>query len=369
MKKYDVALSFAGEDRKHARELAEHLKERRIKVFFDEFEESHLWGQNLYSHLSDIYQNRCQYVVIFVSAAYAKKLWTKVEREAAQAKAFSEPDPYILPIRLDDTQVQGILPTVGYVDWFAKGSAAIADMILERLGRAINHKDGAEMIRIPEGQFKMGSTQKPDDRTPERIVRLDTYYIYKYPVTVAQFKSFCEDAKYSWNFWTCFECEPQDEHPMVCVDWADAAAYADWAGVKLPTEAQWEKAARGVEGLRFPWGNSWEPGWCMDQRFQYGTAGWPVEIGTFPRGASPYGVEDMCGNIWEWCADWYDPGYYRSAVAENPRGPEQGTSRVKRGCGWKDDINFPVNFESSFRYHQEPGFKYRLDGFRCVREI
>src|SRR5205085_10915442 len=188
-----------------------------------------------------------------------------------------EPDPYILPIRLDETQVPGILPTVGYVDWFAKGPATIADMLVERLGRRINAKDGAEMIRIAAGEFKMGSTYEPDDRRPERVIRLDSYYVYKYPVTVAQFKSFCEEANYSWNFWACFECKPQDNHPMVCVDWADAIAYCDWADVALPTEAQWEKAARGPEGLRFPWGNDWDESKCEDRRLQYGTAGWPVE--------------------------------------------------------------------------------------------
>src|SRR5262245_6810319 len=235
MNKYDVALSFAGEDRQHARELATHLKMRHLNVFFDAFETSHLWGQNLYSHLCDIYQNRSQYVVIFMSAAYAKKSWTKLEREAAQAAAFSKPDPYILPVRLDTTPVPGILPTVGYIDWFLKGAEAIADMILEKLGKAINHRDEAEMIRIPAGEFIMGSNHEPDDRMPQRIVRLDSYYIYKYPVTVAQFQLFCKSTGYRWSFWACFECTPKQNHPMVCVDWSDAVAYCDWAGVALPT--------------------------------------------------------------------------------------------------------------------------------------
>ena len=368
MKNYDIALSFAGEDRQYARELAQLLDARGVKVFFDEFEEHELWGQNLYSHLCEIYQNRSQYVVIFISEAYKRKLWTKVEREAAQAKAFTKPDPYILPIRLDDSQIEGILPTVGYVNWFSKGAKAVADMLLSKLGRATNPMDEAEMVRIPEGEFIMGSNKKPKNRNPEHVVRLDSFYIYKYPVTLKQFRNFCRATGYGWHGEHGFECRPKDNHPAVCVSWHDAVAYCDWAGVTLPTEAQWEKAARGTDARRFPWGNEWDEGRCEYRRLMWGVAGYPVEVGSFPRGTSPYGVEEMCGNIWEWCADWYDPDYYANSPRENPKGPESGEHRVKRGCGWQDQIEwFQLNFECSFRDHREPGFTYRLVGFRCVK--
>lgn len=113
---YDIALSFAGEDRQYARELAELLTNTKFAVSYDEYEQSTLWGRNLYTHLSDIYQNKARFCVMFISQHYAKKLWTKREREAAQARAFRESEEYILPLRLDDTVLPGLEDTVGYID-------------------------------------------------------------------------------------------------------------------------------------------------------------------------------------------------------------------------------------------------------------
>jgi hypothetical protein len=114
--RYDVALSFAGEDRVHARKLAELLRDNGLSVFYDEYEQATLWGRNLYSHLSDVYQNKARYCLMFISSNYARKLWTKRERESAQARAFRESREYILPLRLDDTALPGIEDTVGYID-------------------------------------------------------------------------------------------------------------------------------------------------------------------------------------------------------------------------------------------------------------
>lgn len=113
---YDVAFSFAGEDREHARVLAQLITAAHFSVFYDEYEQSTLWGKNLYSHLSDIYQNKARYCLMFISSHYARKLWTKREREAAQTKAFKENREYILPLRLDDTSLPGIEDTIGYLD-------------------------------------------------------------------------------------------------------------------------------------------------------------------------------------------------------------------------------------------------------------
>jgi len=114
--RYDVALSFAGEDRVHARRIAELIRHAGFTVFYDEYEQSSLWGKNLYSHLSDVYQNKARYCLMFISESYAKKLWTKRERESAQARAFREGREYILPLRLDDTALPGVEDTVGYID-------------------------------------------------------------------------------------------------------------------------------------------------------------------------------------------------------------------------------------------------------------
>jgi len=132
--KYHVALSFAGEDRERVRSIAHLLVAAELSVFYDEYEQSSLWGRNLYTHLSDVYQNKAKYCLMFISKFYAKKLWTKREREAAQARAFRESIEYILPLRLDDTELPGIEPTVGYVDLRQTSDEQVVRLILEKLG-------------------------------------------------------------------------------------------------------------------------------------------------------------------------------------------------------------------------------------------
>jgi hypothetical protein len=132
---YGAALSFAGEDRFYAEALADALHRHGIKVFYDEYEKSNLWGKNLYTYLSDVYQNKARYCVMFLSQHYATKLWTNHEREAAQARAFSENVEYILPVRLDDTNIPGILPTTAYVSWPPETAETIADMIMTKLDK------------------------------------------------------------------------------------------------------------------------------------------------------------------------------------------------------------------------------------------
>lgn len=130
---YDVALSFAGEDRAYAKELAELLRDAEFTVFYDEYEQSSLWGRNLYTHLSDVYQNKARYCVMFLSEHYAKKLWTKRERESAQARAFKDSSEYILPLRLDDTSIPGIEDTVGYLDLRQLTVRDVFQRLLEKL--------------------------------------------------------------------------------------------------------------------------------------------------------------------------------------------------------------------------------------------
>jgi hypothetical protein len=130
---YDVALSFAGEDRSNALALATILRRNDVSVFYDDFEKSNLWGEDLYSYLSDLYRRRAKYCVMFLSSNYAKKLWTNHERKAAQERAFQDNRAYILPIRLDDTEIPGMLSTVGYLRWDEEDAASIADMIVTKL--------------------------------------------------------------------------------------------------------------------------------------------------------------------------------------------------------------------------------------------
>jgi hypothetical protein len=130
---YDVALSFAGEDRQYVHRVAKALLDKGVKVFYDKFEVADLWGKDLYSHLADVYGNQARFTVMFISAAYAAKLWTTHERKAAQAKAFTQNSEYILPVRFDETEVPGLLPTTGYVSAKQIPPAKLASLIIEKL--------------------------------------------------------------------------------------------------------------------------------------------------------------------------------------------------------------------------------------------
>lgn len=130
---YDVAISYAGEDNNYADALADALQKRGVKVFYDRYEKSTLWGKNLYTYLSDLYQKKAHFSILFLSQHYASKLWTNHEREAAQARAFHEHNEYILPIRLDDTEIPGILPTVDYLRWPPENAETIADIIKAKI--------------------------------------------------------------------------------------------------------------------------------------------------------------------------------------------------------------------------------------------
>jgi len=224
----------------------------------------------------------------------------------------------------------------------------------------INPKDGAEMVYIPAGEFIMGSNDRADEEEPQRSVYLDGYWMYRHPVTVAQYRKFCSETRRkmpdppSWGW--------KDDHPIVNVTWHDAKAYADWAGVQLPTEAQWEKAARGTDRRAYPWGNEFDASKAVcgvRRRSEKSTA----PVGSIPSGASPYGCLDMAGNVWEWCADWYDEDYYRSAPNRNPTGPASGSRRVLRGGSWGS--NYSGNVRAALRDVCMPGGRYCGLGFRC----
>jgi len=220
----------------------------------------------------------------------------------------------------------------------------------------INPIDGAEMIWIPPGEFLMGDDDISDN--PRRTVTLSGYWIYKNLVTVGQYRKYCEAtgakmppeprAKYGVGFnygWRKLD------HPVVNVTWHDATAYSKWAGVVLPTEAQWEKAARGTDARRYPWGEDFIASelWCSKE--------WPGDVsGTTAvgrYGMSPYGCTDICGNVWQWCADRYD-------VCDQEH-------RGLRGGGWY--CNSPGFFRCAYRNTDRLGGREGVYGFRCARTL
>ena len=261
----------------------------------------------------------------------------------------------------------------------------------KRLPKTITGKDGADMVLIPAGEFIMGSPEGEgnNDEQPQHTVFLDAFYIAAYEVTNDQFKKFLEanpqwrkdkiKGKYhggdylkDWDH-TNYP-SGKANHPVVYISWYAAAAYAQWVGAKLPTEAQWEKAARGgFLGKQYPWGDEITHD---DANYYYSGAGGHdasrSPVGSFP--ANGYGIFDMAGNVWEWCADAYDTDYYKGSSKNNPMGPgtvlvfanDDFTSvknaRVLRGGPW---LNEPKSLRCAFRLGIEPTYSTFNVGFRC----
>ena len=205
--------------------------------------------------------------------------------------------------------------------------------------RVVWEKDNSEMVLVPSGNFDMGDHLDEMSNAPVHRIELDAFYMDIYEVTVAQFKEFVTRSgyKYGGNWNDVAKYSPSDDYPMVYVSWNDAVAYADWVGKRLPTEAEWEYAARGsLVGNRYPLGNQITH---KDANYSGATTQGKIN-GTLPVHtfqANGYGLFNMAGNVWEWCSDWYDAEYYKVSSTKNPLGPSNGTNRVLRGGSWAND--------------------------------
>lgn len=228
----------------------------------------------------------------------------------------------------------------------------------------INPVDGAVVVYVPEGEFLMGSedSDADSDEAPEHQVWLDAFWFYQHEVTNDEYRA-CVDAGECTapSKVEIFSDPKYNHHPVMHVSWFDADAYCQWAGGRLPTEAEWEKAARGTDGRKYPWGN--ESPTCNLANF-FGCVGWAAPVGSYPDGVSPYGALDMAGNVWEWVADWYDTDYFSRSDYENPIGPQKGIRRVGRGGSiWVDEWSLRV----SNRQGGHPVLTLSSGlGFRCV---
>ena len=226
-------------------------------------------------------------------------------------------------------------------------------------------KDGSEMALIPAGSFEMGDHLDGMSNAPVHRVELDAFYMDVHEVTVGQFREFVNQSGYSYNRWNDVAVySPGDGYPMVYVSWNDATAYAKWAGKRLPTEAEWEYAARGgLNGKRYPWGDD-----ITHDDANYAGAGgkdkWGscAPVGSFA--ANGYGLYDMAGNVWEWCSDWYGSDYYSKSPLRNPQGPSSGSTRVLRGGSWYDP-NFGQRAAGRL-FNFGPTDTHGNFGFRCV---
>lgn len=228
----------------------------------------------------------------------------------------------------------------------------------------IKRQDGHELILIPEGEFLLGPNR--------RSIYLDSFYMDATPVTNRQFKLFMDvtgykpsdsSAKRFLSHWEGLQCPTKWlEHPVVFVSWFDARAYAAWAGLHLPTEAQWEKAARGEKGRKYPWGRE-DP---TPSRAHFGRKKHTtVAVRSHPKGVSPYGIHDMAGNVWEWCEDVDVPSFYSDGPTHNPRNVLRGEhpKYVLRGGSWMYDAR---SLKTTKRTSYEPHFRLDDVGFRCI---
>ncbi len=242
--------------------------------------------------------------------------------------------------------------------------------------------DGMLMVYVPAGEFSMGSNDENPDEKPMHTVSLDAYWIDKTEVTNAMYavcveKGACQPPSYSGSNTrgSYYRDAQYAGYPVIYVDWNKAQAYCQWAGVRLPTEAEWEKAARGMDGRNYPWGNTFDGSkanycdrncsndWVADKNQDDGYAE-TSPVGAYPSGASPYGALDMAGNVWEWVNDWYGETYYSESPLQNPQGPSSGSYRVLRGGSWysSEDV-----LRSAIRNGLDPTNTNNNNGFRCSR--
>ena len=244
-----------------------------------------------------------------------------------------------------------------------------------------------EMVRVPAGSFIMGSDKKVDHNAyrpefPQRNVYVDAFDIDKFEVTTVRFLKFVlatnRPPLIDWQYDGGNFQETMVNHPVMHVSWFDADAYCKWAGKRLPTSAEWEKAARGEDGRIYPWGN--EPAGLSRANFgRTGLSGpvrdrperlllYPpiISVDKYENAVSPYGVFQMAGNVAEWTADWYDPDYYKNAPNRNPKGPEKGTQKAFRGGGWIDST---PSVRPAQRNGADPNTKMNWLGFRCARDL
>ncbi|MDQ6734895.1 MAG: formylglycine-generating enzyme family protein [Nitrospirota bacterium] len=260
---------------------------------------------------------------------------------------------------------------------FSFGETACAGSSMKPASALVG-KDGAPMIMVPAGSFPMG-VPKGDrdggrDEYPRHEVMLDNYYIDTYEVTHGRYAEFVkatghripENPKYpKRTLWSDHLSDSLSERPVINVDWQDADAYCRWAGKRLPTEAEWEKAARGTDDRRFPWGNVEPTHEHLNFNQQWQGEKTLMPVGSYEAGKSPFGAYDMAGNVWEWVADWYDPLYYEKSPTANPKGPDSGTNKVLRSSGWSVETPLVRLFT---RVKSDPTNRNDSTGFRCAAD-
>jgi formylglycine-generating enzyme required for sulfatase activity len=394
-----VFLSYSSVDRKLAEAIQLALRAQGHTVFFDRTDLPP--GEEYDTRIRRAIEKSQLFVFLITPDSLEAGSYTLTELGIAQ-KTWNHPAGRLLPVVLRPTPLDRIPPylrSVTLLDPEGNVTAAVADAVhriararrlalLKGMGKAMaiaavacigaylywayrpsafetTGKDGASAVFIPAGKFTMGD----DEAAPLREIYVDGFYIDKYEVTVLRYAKFLETTGgiRPPDRWEEAGLDSAKDLPVIGVDWHDADAYCRWAGKRLPTEAEWEKAARGTDGRRYPWGDD-RP---IPARAVFGkSSGSPYKAGLAPvgdrdAGKSPYGAQDLAGNASEWVADWFAESFLRGDV-RNPKGPESGVGKVIRGGGWYDS---PDRINSSRRMYASPGTRSDDVGFRCVKDF
>jgi formylglycine-generating enzyme required for sulfatase activity len=220
-----------------------------------------------------------------------------------------------------------------------------------------------EMALVPEGWFSMGSNGGPPSTRPLHSVFVSSFEIAITEVTVEQFQAFARDSGRMPLVWTGGVLAMDPHYPVTGILWEEASAFCEWYGLRLPTEAEWEKAARGTDQRAYPWGDFWDPSLANTTR---GGARGVVVVGSLPGGASPYGILDMCGNVQEWVADYFSPTYYQESPSRDPMGPQLVLDRGLRGGSWASPASQSTTYFRNSSHSVSPNDEV---GFRCARSI
>lgn len=305
------------------------------------------------------------------------------------------PLPLPGPPAIVPTPATPVLPPLG-----SQKTAKIMPTPSQLLGSKITGKDGAAMVLIPGGEFSMGTSDRDfkwltgtckdcaandfADEMPQHSVTLGPFYLDIHEVTRGRYQAFVKATG------APMPASPGGSLPVTGVTWEQAKAYCEWTGKRLPTEAEWEKAARGTDGRLFPWGGIWDKAvnnsasrwggfdifsakqqsiwWKQEGEAMFmkgGPAAVLLPVGSLPSGTSPYGIYDMAGSVWEWVADWYDAHYYLSGQAENPKGPSSGQYKVIRGGAWDSRA---IEVRVTHRNGVPPNSRTENIGFRCAQD-
>jgi formylglycine-generating enzyme required for sulfatase activity len=390
-----IFLSYASQDIESAKAIYLALRDQGHRVFFDRAELPA--GDEYHNRIRAAIEKSRLFLFLISPNAVDAGSYTLTELDIAD-KAGSK----VLPVMIEKTPIESLPASIKGITFLQPDGSLPAAVAAEvhRIASSLRRKhikqslaafvlvgivagvvvyalrmrsrteivgrDGAPAAVIPTGTFIMGD----DEESPRREIFVDAFYLDRYEVTVARYAAFMKD---TGNLkppdeWETVDLKNGGDLPVVGVNWQDASGYCQWAGKRLPTEAEWEKAARGNDERKYPWGN--DP--PTAERARYGK---PYEnpvyrdgvarVGSHANDRSPFGIFDLAGNVTEWVADWFSESFPEGDV-RNPKGPDSGSGKVLRGASWYEPAE---RLGVTKRWHANPSTRNDGIGFRCARDV